>query len=379
MNLRKKKGDDHMNAMIVLLVSLFIPVFITMMFIPYWTRRTESFGVSIPEDEYHSTPLKKMRKHYAWTTLGLSLFLMISFIIFGMVTAASEDFIGIVFSIMIGLYIIASFLIYLVFHRQMKQLKAEQNWGASKTEQLVIDTAFREEKLNYSNWWFIIPLLIATGSAMLSFRFYHLIPDQIPMQYSLTGEVTNWADKSYRTALIFPILQVYMTLLFLFINTIIAKSKQEVSATHPEESIRQNIVFRRRWSLFIIVSGIAMILMFSLVQLSFIFSINEYVLWIVPSVLTLLMIIGAIILSFTTGQGGSRIQSSTDKAGHVMERDDDQYWKLGQFYFNKDDPSIFLEKRFGVGWTNNWAHPLSWIILIGIIGLAAGIPFLLML
>src|SRR5690625_7482129 len=93
-----------------------------------------------------------------------------------------------------------------------------------------------------------------------------------------------------------------------------------------------------------------MILMFSLVQLSFIFSINEYVLWIVPSVLTLLMIIGAIILSFTTGQGGARIQSSTDKAGHVMERDDDQYWKLGQFYFNKDDPSIFLEKRFGVGW-----------------------------
>src|SRR5690625_7070713 len=67
MNLRKMKGDDHMNTMIVLLVSLFIPDFITMMFIPYWTRRTESFGVSIPEVEYHSTPLKKMRKHYAWT------------------------------------------------------------------------------------------------------------------------------------------------------------------------------------------------------------------------------------------------------------------------------------------------------------------------
>src|SRR5690625_6622000 len=78
MNLRKMKGDDHMNTMIVLLVSLFIPIFITMMFIPYWTRRTESFGVSIPEDEYHSVSLKKMRKHYVWTTLGLSFFMMIS-------------------------------------------------------------------------------------------------------------------------------------------------------------------------------------------------------------------------------------------------------------------------------------------------------------
>src|SRR5690625_2284166 len=108
MNLRKMKGDDHMNTMIVLLVSLFIPIFITMMFIPYWTRRTESFGVSIPEDEYHSVSLKKMRKHYVWTTLGLSFFMMISFVIFGMATT-SEDFIGIVFSIMVSLYIIASF------------------------------------------------------------------------------------------------------------------------------------------------------------------------------------------------------------------------------------------------------------------------------
>ncbi|HLS60813.1 MAG TPA: DUF5808 domain-containing protein [Virgibacillus sp.] len=367
-----------MNTMIVLLVSLFIPIFITMMFIPYWTRRTESFGVSIPEDEYHSVSLKKMRKHYVWTTLGLSFFMMISFVIFGMATT-SEDFIGIVFSIMVSLYIIASFIIYLVFHRQMKRLKEKQNWAASKTEQLVIDTAFREEKLNYSNWWFIIPFLIAIGSAMLSFRYYHLIPDQIPMQYSLTGEVTNWADKSYRTILIFPIIQVYMTLLFIFINTVIGKSKQQISVIDPDQSIRKNKVFRRRWSLFIIISGIAMILLFSLVQLSFVFPINAYLLWIIPSALTLLMIISTIILSFTTGQGGARIQSSTDKTGSIIERDDDQHWKLGQFYFNKNDPSIFLEKRFGIGWTNNWAHPLSWIIIIGLIGLAAGIPLLLMI
>src|SRR5690625_6795384 len=110
-----------------------------------------------------------------------------------------------------------------------------------------------------------------------------------------------------------------------------------------------------------------MILLFSLVQLSFVFPINAYLLWIIPSALTLLMIISTIILSFTTGQGGARIQSSTDKTGSIIERDDDQHWKLGQFYFNKNDPSIFLEKRFGIGWTNNWAHPLSWIIIIGLI------------
>lgn len=112
-----------MNTMIVLLVSLFIPIFITLMFIPYWTRRTESFGVSIPENQYNSVSLKRMRSHYVWTILGLSLLMTISFVIFGMATTASDNFISIMFSIMIGIYILASFIIYLVFYHQMKQLK----------------------------------------------------------------------------------------------------------------------------------------------------------------------------------------------------------------------------------------------------------------
>ena len=33
------------------------------------------------------------------------------------------------------------------------------------------------------------------------------------------------------------------------------------------------------------------------------------------------------------------------------------------FYVNSDDPSIFVEKRFGIGYTLNFAHPVSWLIL----------------
>lgn len=36
--------------------------------------------------------------------------------------------------------------------------------------------------------------------------------------------------------------------------------------------------------------------------------------------------------------GGSQ---DTDKT----VRDDDRYWKLGIFYFNKSDPSLFVEKK----------------------------------
>ncbi|WP_256200813.1 DUF5808 domain-containing protein [Virgibacillus halodenitrificans] len=38
---------------------------------------------------------------------------------------------------------------------------------------------------------------------------------------------------------------------------------------------------------------------------------------------------------------------------------------------------MFLEKRFGIGWTANMARPMSWVILLAIILLAIGIPLLL--
>ena len=49
---------------------------------------------------------------------------------------------------------------------------------------------------------------------------------------------------------------------------------------------------------------------------------------------------------------------------NVIDMDDDQYWKFGLFYVNKNDPSILVEKRFGIGWTVNMGHKGSWIFLV---------------
>jgi uncharacterized membrane protein len=45
--------------------------------------------------------------------------------------------------------------------------------------------------------------------------------------------------------------------------------------------------------------------------------------------------------------------------------DDDKYWKLGLIYFNKEDPAVFVEKRFGTGWVLNLARFKSYALLAG--------------
>lgn len=46
-------------------------------------------------------------------------------------------------------------------------------------------------------------------------------------------------------------------------------------------------------------------------------------------------------------------------------------WKLGIFYFNKADKRIFPPKRIrGLGWTVNFANPISILTLVGLCVLA---------
>lgn len=48
------------------------------------------------------------------------------------------------------------------------------------------------------------------------------------------------------------------------------------------------------------------------------------------------------------------------------------HWKFGLFYYNKEDKRIFSPKRFELGWTVNFANPLSvsvFLLILIIIGL----------
>ncbi len=63
-------------------------------------------------------------------------------------------------------------------------------------------------------------------------------------------------------------------------------------------------------------------------------------------------------------EGDRRPESPAEPSARpVGDRTADRYWKAGLFYVNPDDPALFIEKRFGVGYTINFGRPGSWVIL----------------
>ncbi|WP_433945418.1 DUF1648 domain-containing protein [Paenibacillus sp. SN-8-1] len=345
----------------LILIIMFAAISAALIATPYLTRRTVSFGISVSEEMYYSEPVRRMRRSYAWVTgiIHFLLFLAMAAALFTM----NEQVLRYALPAYLVILIASIILIQGFFYIRMKRYKAAQPAVPHTRERLVIDTSFRQQRLVYSNTWFLIHLVIIVVSFLLTWMYYDQAPDSIAMQYSLTGEVIRSADKSY-SSMFFPnIMQVIMLLLFYTVNRSIHKSKQQLDPRKAEASAQQNIIFRRKWSMFTLMTGLLMILLFSLMQLSMFHQISPEVLMPLTLTIPVVIVISALIMSIQTGQGGSRIGRSSDISS-AEAVNDDAYWKLGNMYYNPKDPSLFVEKRMGIGWTLNMARPLAWLILL---------------
>src|SRR5690625_1210475 len=98
-----------------------------MIFMPYWTRRTESFGVSIPEDLYHSEALITMRKKYAASMTYVSL-ITLAIVVITYFFLSDETVLSLVYSFIVLTYLVINFIVYLNYHKQMKIKKQTEKW-----------------------------------------------------------------------------------------------------------------------------------------------------------------------------------------------------------------------------------------------------------
>ncbi len=351
-------------------IIIYLPAGILLVFMPYLTRRTDVFGVTVPLEAASSLDIMSKKRKYAASSLSL---LILLFLIYLFIRSGSTPLFPVV---LLLIFMTGSFAIYGLFHIQMKKMKIDHQWEKINTQQIVIDTAFRNVKTVYSLWWYLIPLVLSLMTLGLTLFMYDRIPASIPVHFDGKGHITAYTEKSSRFLYLNIAFQVYITALFAFLHGMIGRAKQQISPEDPENSMIKNRLFRKRWSLYMILAAIVMVLTFGIDQMALILSWSSEV--ILASAMTGagLLLLGAIFLSITTGQGGSRIKSSGTSQKNVMRRDDDRFWKMGQIYINREDPSLFVEKRFGVGWTLNFAHPLSYITLIVIILLSVILPLI---
>lgn len=197
----------------------------------------------------------------------------------------------------------------------------------------------------------LAPLPLLFLLAWYASSHWDQIPDRFPIHFGFRGP-DRWIARTPRAVYGLIVLSGVFCVLMLMTRYGLQHWSKRVAAGGAAAQAEAR--FRR------VIAGLLIAVEYLMVTLAWIamFSTTRVatVFGIVMLVLTLFLVFALLRM----GQGGSRGASG----GPPGDRTPDACWKWGMFYINPKDPALFVEKRFGIGYTVNLGNRWSWMFLI---------------
>lgn len=331
---------------------------------PNLTPKSVQFGVRIPPDRIRNPVLKSYTRRFRASVIVATGFLVILSSAIAVLTTATYFP-----ALSILLEIFFMWLIYFFTRRSLHAVKIREEWTKGYIQRVpALGTQVKYPR-QHTFMVIIPPLMVIALTAMAAVSLYQLIPPFIPLHFN--GSIpSQFRPKSFLTVLVPVYFQVFVFAIFLWIFAIFRRMRIEPEYPDPARSSLSQIVFRRRLliSLSVMITSVEIgILVSGLSEWTLIPGVGSEI-SVVP------ILVGLLIMTLIIGRSPKHedlyandpetFDSKSNNNEKVMNRDDDKLWKFGSIYYNRSDPSFFIPKRFGVGYTINMGNPFSWILTV---------------
>lgn len=341
---------------------------------PWFMKKGECFAVTIPESEHADERFISFRKRYATAVLSVTLVCTVALSVVSSVAlgkmgsavdaASSNAILSAAIVAAATVPLVVSFALMLHYRKRVESVKRKEGWKAERDEAVAL-IGFEEAPVPPSLAWNVVYVPIALVTLVIGLALYPSAPDLVPTHFDFAGNVNQWTPKG--PALIaFPLLfEVFMAACFIFSHWMTIRSKKDIDPARPAISAYAYGAFARAECILLLVGGSVLTAVLGIVMTLMMTEVLSLFVTMALIIVVTLIFVGAVIaVSVVYGQSGSRLVKRLEENGDIIA-DNDEHWKAGIFYWNKDDASLFLPKRFGVGWTMNWARPATWVIVGG--------------
>ena len=288
-------------------------------------RRDKLFGVRVSADFRDGVPGKRALREFRLVTVSVFLGGLIA-----LITISTENLRAIVLTL--TPVMIATFAF--CFFWQREKLKS---YAVQATDDAVREISFTTEPdhLPSTTWLAIGPYILLAAVAWWLHAHWTAIPDHFPVHFDINGNPNSWKDKTFQSVYGDLMAAAAMATLFLGIGA----AGWYGSRRGGSRSLLATSMIGTAYMITIIFSMIAL------------WPIMRFPVWVI--VVTPITLLVPMLMYLSDGMTHSGPDTTPNEG-----------WKLGVFYFNRNDPALFVEKRFGIGWTLNLAHPASWVITI---------------
>jgi uncharacterized membrane protein len=300
---------------------------------------------------------------------------------------------------------VGSAAVYLMARSHIAAAKRDGRWFEGRTQVTVADTTLRTRPEPFPWLWTLPAVAVTAGTAIVGVIRYPHLPDRLVSHFDAGGHPTSYTGKSIGSAFALVLVQAGITALIVGLSVATARGKAHLDAHDPHAAERhRRFVAAMARCLLVLAAAADLSMFFAALALWKLAGSTGFfpVLVVAPIVLATAWLI---VVTVRVGQGGSRLRFGTtptegDEASAdggaatvvggaatvaggagargpgIVNRDDDRFWKLGLIYVNREDPAVFVPKRFGVGWTVNFARPTAVGLLVGILAIAMLVPIL---
>jgi uncharacterized membrane protein len=334
---------------------------------PYVVRRGLLFGVYVGEERWGGDEARDITRHWMHGMLaGMGAGVVLALLTVSL--RLGPEPVGLLVSVLVLL--VTSYSVYLRAYFQAKRL-AVAGVPASAAA-LVAD---QRSSLVLPLASLTIAACAGTIAVGYAWTHYGQMPDVVPTHFGPSGRPDAWSPRSFWSVMLLPAMSLLMPVALGVMACLTARAKRAIRRADGGVSFEAQTRFRRYTATFL--SGVVVLVSLMLMGMS-IFSVRTATGtvqgipgWMIGFIILFLVyaIGGSLFLALRLGQGGSRLERRAAAAPLTNGVADNRVWYLGGFYVNRDDPSIFVEKRFGIGYTINFGNPKAVALFVAFLAI----------
>lgn len=339
----------------LMMVGVLIIVAALNNYFPIKGRNNILFGAIIEEELKYKEPFSKMIKQYKILNLLTCILGVIINVVGILISSVFIQSLGLI------IYIIINTIIYIILNKKVRERK--KDFSVNKKRVSVANIEVTKISAYRILYYLVLSVFFIGINVIVAILKYKDLPSTIATHFNMSGVADGWSAKSPLTVSMLIITTIIMIVIFIGSDLLIQKISYRIDPKNPEESHKANIKTKKLLNVMMFITMIPVLVSLTIGNfVTFKVIPESYMKSVI--LIPIISLIG--VIGLTVGVIKSRNNYKV-KNNDVTYKDDDNCWKGGLIYYNKNNPNTFVEKRSGVGITINAGTKLGMGIYIATI------------
>ena len=306
-------------------------------------------------DIWDQEPAPQIIKHFIIACTAIVLILAGIFLLIIHYISLSESNLMRLCMAAIFTLILLEIVPYIMANGNMKRLKQTlQNENLVKNK---ITVEVGDSSKPMSGAWFLLMILPVAITVIIASLCYPGLPEKVATHYNLSAVADAWEMKSV-SLIMGPIFSQIVIAAIMSVVGFLSRLAPASVKGNPGAAPGY-AAFRKLVSFIVIAIALVVEVKFLMTELIYVGIVRDMQTGTIVITAFIILLVIALFAAFFLMARGKK------PSGTVL--DDDDKWVLGSIYFNRSDPSLFVEKRNGIGRTINFGRPAAWVIIAGLI------------